>query len=504
MDAESTLIEDIASYYDDPLGWVMYNFDWEGDESIKLAKLSDEYKERFGCEYGPDEWACQILDEWGQHIKEQGFDGKLPVKSFQCAVASGHGIGKSTLSAWIILFILSTRPHAKGIVTANTSDQLKTKTWAELGKWLKKSLVHEWFIYNNGRGNMNICHKDFRESWRCDGQTSREENSESFAGLHAANSTPFYIFDEASAVPDIIWEVAEGGLTDGEPFWFAFGNPTRNSGRFKDCFQRFKARWVRRHIDSRDVQITNKAKLAEWLEDYGEDSDFAKVRIKGIFPQLSFRQFISTAVVDAAYGKPLRKEQIDFAPVILSCDPAWEGDDKVVIGKRQGLLFEILYEAPKNDNDMYVGNLLAQYETEHKADAVFVDLGYGTGIISYGRTIGRDWQLIGFGEKALKRGFKNKREEMYNELRTWLIEGGALPEDMDLYHELTNIEAIPRTDGIIQLESKKDMKARSLPSPDKADALALTFAAPVVSKKYANDYYSHLHENSFNPLERRG
>ncbi|EBI0451191.1 terminase, partial [Salmonella enterica subsp. enterica serovar Cerro] len=189
------------------------------------------------------------------------------VEAYRCATSSGHGIGKSALTAWVILYIMSTRPFCKGVVTANTSEQLRTKTWGELGKWKKRCITGHWFEYNNGKGNMNIYHVDHMESWRCDGQTCREENSESFAGLHAANSSPFYIFDEASAVPDKIWEVAEGGLTDGEPFWFAFGNPTRNTGRFRECFRKFKHRWRRKQIDSRLAKMTNKELIEEWRND---------------------------------------------------------------------------------------------------------------------------------------------------------------------------------------------------------------------------------------------
>jgi hypothetical protein len=94
--------------------------------------------------------------------------------------------------------------------------------------------------------------------------------------------------------------------------------------------------------------------------------------------------------VDVAFGRTLRPEQYNFAPVILTCDPAWEGDDELVIGKRQGLLFTVLRTLPKNDNDVWVANELARLEDEHQADAVFIDGGYGTGIVSAGRTMGRD------------------------------------------------------------------------------------------------------------------
>jgi len=477
--ARREIMELTAKYADSPLDWVMFAFPWDSAPSIQMCELESPYKERFNSKYGPDLWACQFLDSWSESIKKNKFNLKDPVPAFQAAIASGHGIGKSTITAWIILFIISTRPHSKGICTANTSDQLKTKTWAELGKWQKKCISGDWFEYNNGKGNMNIYHKEFKESWRCDGQTCREENSESFAGLHAANSSPYYIFDEASAIPDKIWEVAEGGLTDGEPFWFAFGNPTRNTGRFRECFRKFRNRWKTKHIDSRHVQITNKTKMNEWVKDYGEESDFVKVRVKGVFPQQSLKQFIGDDLVNQAKARHLRKTQYDFAAKILTVDPAWEGDDSLEIGMRQGLAFEILRSLPKNDNDVAVANLVASLEDQYKVDAVFIDMGYGTGIVSVGRTLGRDWQLVSFAEKPIDNGYLNKRAEMWGLMKKWLQEGGAIPDDDELVADLTGPETVPRLDGKIQLESKNDMKKRGIPSPNKGDALALSFAYPV-------------------------
>lgn len=466
--ADDLLAEDMGRFFDDPLGFVRYAFPWGTGELLGFD--------------GPDDWQSEFLEAWGQAIRERGFDGVHPVEAYQVSTSSGHGIGKSALTAWAILFIMSTRPHCKGVVTANTGEQLRTKTWGELGKWLKRCITGHWFSYNNSQGHMTLYHGEHAQTWRVDAQTSREENSESFAGLHAASSSPFYIFDEASAIPDKIWEVAEGGLTDGEPFWFVFGNPTRNTGRFRECFRRFRHRWHNRKIDSRTARMTNKDKIAQWVADYGEDSDFVKVRVRGEFPNQSVKQFIPEGTVEAARHRQLRRDQYEFAPVILTCDPAWEGDDALVIGKRQGLQFQILATIPKNDNDIAIANLLQRLEGEHHADAVFIDGGFGTGIVSAGRTWGAAWQLVWFAERAIDAGYLNKRAEMWGTMKAWLAEGGAIPDDDELATDLTGPETVPRIDGKIQLESKKDMKARHLPSPNKADALALSFAYPVAKR----------------------
>lgn len=282
---DEQLAEDLAHFYDDPLGYVMYVFPWSTDETIQLVKLDKKYEDRFSCEWGPDRWACEFLDDLAYEIRQRHFDGTRSVESIRFSTASGHGIGKSAMVAWLIKFILDTRPYSKGVVTANTSEQLKTKTWAELGKWHRLSLTAHLYDYTAGRGMMSLVRKSDRANWRCDAQTCREENAEAFQGLHAANSTPFFIFDEASGIPDAIWEARAGGMTDGEPMSFDFGNPTRKSGMFfENCIGKFRNRYKVRSIDSRNVSITNKSLFREWAEDRGEDSDFFKVKVKGEFP----------------------------------------------------------------------------------------------------------------------------------------------------------------------------------------------------------------------------
>lgn len=502
--AEDLLIDFLYECYADPLRFVMGAFPWSTDSSLQLVKLLPPFRERFNCDFGPDIWSCEFLDELGALVKERGFDGTHSVNAIRMAVASGHGIGKSALTAWIVNWIMSTRPNAKGVVTANTSEQLSGRTWAEIVKWGRKSITAHWFDFATGKGSMKMRHKTHPESWVCAAFTCREENSEAFAGLHAADSTPFYLFDEASAIPQSICEVAEGGLTDGEPMFFKFGNPTRNSGDFYDCFNgEISKRWSLRQVDSRTVQLPNKKLHDQWIEDYGFDSDFVKVRVRGLFPSMSIKQFISTADVDAAYGLVLRSEQFDFAPKILSCDPAWEGDDELVIGLRQGLHFEILHVVPKNDNDIEIAGILAREEDHHQVDAVFIDAGFGTGIASAGKTLRRNWTLVWFSGQSSDAGCLNKRAEMWKLMRDWLKQGGALPLDVQLRRDLIAPETVPRLDGKIQLESKADMKKRKLKSPNKADCLALTFAFPVSKRLPSNQSGRTGSSGAYNPFKHR-
>lgn len=474
------LASELAKYVCDPYGWVLYAFPW-GEPGSELASYS-----------GPDKWQEDILKDIGRRLSQVSRDGARDGAIIREATASGHGVGKSTLVAWLILWAVSTFENTRGVVTANTDKQLRTKTWPELTKWFRLC----WFAGGmSGAGcglfeatSAAIYSSDPRhqKTWRIDQVPWNERNTEAFAGLHNKGKRILLVFDEASAIPDVIWEVSEGALTDEgtEIMWCVFGNPTRNSGRFKDCFTGPHAgRWNSRQIDSRTCSLTNKEQIDQWADDYGEDSDFFKVRVRGVFPSRSAKQFISVADVDAAFGRHLRSDQYDFASKILSVDPAWEGDDELVIGLRQGLAFSILRVVPKNDNDMEIANIIARLEDEEKADAVFIDAGYGTGIVSGGRTLGRNWQLVWFAGASLDSGCANKRAEMWKLMRDWLKAGGAIPKDSTLYNDLIGPETVARVDGKIQMEPKDAMKKRGLRSPNRADCLAISFAYPVSSSR---------------------
>lgn len=413
----------------------------------------------------------------------------------------------SALVSWIILWAISTLEDTKGVVTANTETQLKTKTWAELAKWHRLFLGRDLFdLTATALFSVDPAHD---KTWRIDMIPWSERNTEAFAGLHNKGKRILIIFDEASAIPDIIWEVTEGALTDENTqiIWCTFGNPTLNSGRFRECTRKYRHRWKSWQIDSRTVKMTNKAQIQQWIEDYGEDSDFVKVRVRGIAPSASDKQFISTTLAEAGRGRVLRDEQFNFAPKIIGVDPAWTGGDETVIWLRQGLASWKLAVYQKNDNDFELAGYLAQFEDEHRADAVFIDQGYGTGLVSAGKTMGRKWQLVSFASESPDKGFLNKRAYMWNEMKKWLADGGAYPDDQVMYDDLIGPEYEVRLDGKIKLESKQDMKKRGIPSPNRADALALTFSFPVQSKVMrAQTHYgsrrSQTAKTKYNPLRR--
>lgn len=489
---DGELADILGSLYDDPLGYVMFAFPWDTEKSIQLVKLDEKYKDRFDSEYGPDVWACEFLDDLGQQIRERGFDGRNAVNPIMYATASGHGIGKSVMVAWLTKFILDTRPYSKGVITANTAEQLKTKTWAEVGKWHKMSLTEHWFKYSAARGSMSLTHVDHKETWRVDAQTCREENSEAFAGLHAANSTPFYIFDEASRIPDKIFEVREGGTTDGEPMVFDFGNPTRNSGRFyENASGKFRHRYRVRIVDSRQVSITNKARIQEWIDDYGEDSDFVKVRVRGLFPSAGNLQFIRTSDVEAAMRRETFVDRA--AALVIGVDVARFGDDESVIFCRLGM--DARSFPPERfqglDTVQLTGKVIERVRRFRslglECAGLFVDGGgIGGGVVDQLRNLAYNPIEVQFGGSATDAAtYRYKSDEMWGNMREAIATRLILPENIEgLKEQLTQREyGYTLTGNKIHLETKKDMKARGVQSPDLADALALTFAMEVAPKQ---------------------
>ena len=373
---------------------------------------------------------------WGDELKRNAFDGLKSVAPIRRAVSSGHGIGKSVMVAWIVDFIMSTRPHCQGTVTANTFTQLETKTWAAIQRWTKLSLTAHWFAITSNR----IYQVDNKESWFVAPQSSKEENSEAFAGQHAADSTSFYIFDEDSAVADVIHEVAEGGLTDGEPMIFCFGNPTRNSGHFHEaCFGRMRSRWNPTVIDSRKSRFTNKAQIAEWIEDYGEDSDFVRVRVRGLPPSASDAQFIDQGrVLDA------QKRQVMVfpdEPLVAGADLAWGGGDDNVIRFRRGAdarsIPPIRIKGEFTRDPAVLTNRLAdvlskEYDGRRVAMLFLDSAGIAGAIGARLRALGhKNVQEVNFGSDSPDPKCRYMRDYMWQGMKEWLLAGA-----IDNHHEL--------------------------------------------------------------------
>ncbi len=470
-DQEQALADWARDVADDPLAFVMDAFPWGEPGPLERHPK-------------PDVWQIEFLTELGRQVCERAFDGATAVKPIRMGVSSGHGIGKSVMAAMLTLWIMSTRPNCRGTITANTFTQLETKTWATIQTWAKMCLTASWFVV----GGTRMYHKDFKESWFCSPQSCREENSEAFAGQHAADSTSFYINDEDSAVPDKIHEVEEGGLTDGEPMQFLFGNPTRSQGRFHAaCFGAFRNRYTVTVVDSRQCRFTNQEQIKEWQQDYGEDSDFFRVRVRGLPPNAAELQFIDLARVSAAQLRLVA--ELTDTPLVAGCDLAWGGSDDNVIRFRRGMDARSI--APirikgefTRDPAVLTAKLATVLTTPYDGRLVsmlFLDsAGIAGPIAQRLRDMGhRNIQEVNFGADSPDEKFRYMRDFMWGQMKQWLLTG-AIDKHQELETDLTGPGTRPNDRQKVWLESKQDMKKRGVDSPDDADALALTFASPVM------------------------
>jgi len=439
---------------------------------------------------GPRAWQRAVMATIAAHLSD-------PATRFtpcRIARASGHGIGKSALIAMLVKWGLDTGVDTRIVATANTESQLLTKTAPEIAKWHNLSITKDWFRVTATA--LVSAAPGHDRSWRSDLVTWSVTNTEAFAGLHNQGKRIILVFDEASGIAAKVWEVALGALTDEatEILFLAFGNPTLNSGPFHDCFNRHRHLWHAAQIDSRTVEGTNKAYLDELVATYGEDSDIVRVRVRGQFPTASSMQFIAGDLVDRARVRTVHGVTLD--PVIFGLDCARFGDDHSTLAIRCGrdARSRPWKRWQRVDAMTLAGDVALQAQALHP-DAIFVDAGnIGAAVVDRLRQLGvENVYEVWFGAKGrdalwagdLRVQTANKRSEMWTNLRGWLA-GGAIPDEDALAIDLTGVEYGYAADQVsILLEKKEHMKARGLASPDDADALALTFAEPVMPREPA-------------------
>lgn len=440
---------------------------------------------------GPDTWQAQVLDELGAAVADRGYDPEVNphVAPIRKAISSGNSAGKSALVAWIVDWIMSTRADCRGSVTANTRDQLDRKTWAAVMEWTRRCRTGHWFIINGA-----IMYRiGRRATWACSPINCAPENADAYQGQHARGSTSFYIFDEASGILPSIWDAAEGGLTD-EPIILVAGNPLRASGRFWEaCFGRGRDTWHPTIIDARTTAIANRAVIAEWEEQYGEDGDYFRVHVRGLPPRASDLQFIDQERVYAA----MHREAVSFddEPLIAGVDFSGGGSAWNVVRFRRGYdgrtlpPIRVPGSATKDDRSAFLStlaNLLADRTPGKKLAAMFCDAAEGGYYIGLLRNMGYTNAFeVRFGSEHSpdEPHCANMRAYMWRACREWLTYGSLPAQDQRLADDLCGPgHHLDRRDRLV-LESKEDMAKRGVASPDDGDALCLTFAAPIAPRK---------------------
>ncbi len=390
---------------------------------------------------------------------------------------SGHGTGKTSTLACLALWFISVFPDAKVPVTHPSMDQLKATLWPEMRKWHAGML--EPFKSAIDIQTEKVVIRE-RENTFIQARTARKENPDALQGFHAEHV--LFLVDEASGVPSKIFEVAMGALTTKDTRFLLTGNPTNTVGFFYNTFYKKGARelWKRFTMSCLDSQNVDKAFAEKIASQYGKDSNEYRVRVLGEFPLASASQFIGRGLVDEASNRyefiTSKPDMYKFSPIILGVDVARFGDDWSCVFLRQGLFSkEVLYE-----KDLSTTQLAAKVSTlynSYRADSVCVDMsGVGAGV--FDTLISHGYPAIGtdFGEAADdKEAFALKRSELWSRTRDWLRRGGTIPDDEILKDDLCAPRYEFNERNKLKIERKEKTKEVLGRSPDKADALILTF-----------------------------
>lgn len=488
---EKQLADLIANFYTDPYGFVMAAYPW-GEPTLPGGAPNP-----LAHKTGPEPWQRRLLVAMGDHIRENTELTRIGLERevWRSARASGHGVGKSALVAWLVQFFMSTRVNTRIGVTANTQKQLEDKTWPELAKWHNLLLTKHWFTWTATSYYFSQYPEDQRKNYMATAMTVSEHNTEAFAGLHNEAGTVVVIFDEASGIIAKIWEVAFGALTDGEGFFLAFGNPTQPTGEFADCFDKYTYMYNTENVDSRSVSHTNKQALNDIIRRYGVDSDEVKVRVLGQFPSQSFNGFISVDAVNDAFNREHFPDA--GAALIMAIDVARFGGDEIVFGFRQGrdarsrrmLAFKGLSTTKTTEIAL---KLIGQ----HRPDAVVIEsTGPGAGVIDQLRDRGVKVIEVHPGAAAHEPlHYFNRRSEIWSLMRDAINDWLCMYDDPVMFEQTTKIlYTLDRHEQRTKLEAKEEYMSRTgLSSPDRADTLALTFAVNIARRDANNTRLTSL------------
>ena len=393
------------------------------------------------------------------------------------SIRSGHGTGKSTSASWAMLWYLLMRFPNKVVVTAPTSGQLFDALFAELKRWIGElpKPVQGLLTVKSDRVELAAAPSEMFISAR----TSRAETPEALAGVHSENV--LLVVDEASGVPEKVFEAAAGSMSGHNATTVLLSNPTRSVGTFYESQNRMSDSWWTRRWSCVDSPLVSDEFVDEMRERYGEESNAFRIRVLGEFPLADDDTIIPFHLVDAAMNRQIDIDK-DRAPV-WSLDPARFGTDRTAFCKRVGSVVTEIKSWRGLDLMQTVGRVMAEYEAlapSSRPSEILVDsIGIGSGVVDRMRELGAPVRGVNVAESPSMGGtYNNLRTELWFRTKAWLEERSCkLPNDDELLADLTGIRYSFTSSGKMAAESKDQMRRRGLRSPDLADAICLTMAS---------------------------
>jgi hypothetical protein len=274
----------------------------------------------------PEPWQAEALEAVGKHDR--------------VSIRSGHGVGKTTLQAWLVLWFLLTHQNCKVPVAANSQDQLRDTIWPEIAKW-HRQLPDALKAMIDVQAERIVVVQDPEGAFAVR-RTASKDNPEALQGFHAEHL--LFLIDEASGIPDVVFEVGMGALSTPGAKVLMAGNPTRASGFFFDTHHSLRSRWHTMHVSCLDVPRAQ-GHIEDIRAKYGEGSNAWRVRVLGEFPTAEDETVIPLELVLSAVGRNV--SSLDYFPV-WGVDVARFGDDRTALAKRQAnkLLEPLLPDTP--------------------------------------------------------------------------------------------------------------------------------------------------------------
>ena len=422
----------------------------------------------------PVQFISEVLQ--AEPVPWQGEVLQAIVDHDRLAIRSGHGVGKSTLLSWVILWWLGTHYPAKVACTAPTQHQLQDILWSELSHWFRRmpAPLRSQFNFMSDRlelrGTPDVSFAVAR--------TARKEAPEAFQGFHSPNM--LFVVDEASGIEDIIFEVGSGAMSTKGAKTIMMGNPTRGSGYFFHAFNANRARWWTKKVSSFDSSLVSEDYPTEVAQTFGEESNVYRVRVLGEFPLSEDDMVIPLHLIEAAIERDVEISEA-YRPV-WGLDVARFGDDRCALAKRRSnALLEPVKSWHSTDTMETVGIVVKDYVDAPEAckpSRILVDvIGIGAGVVDRLREQGLPVRGVNVSETPGSVGFARRRDELWWKAREWFQDRACkLPKDDALIAELSQVKYDVSSTGKLQVESKAEMKKRGLRSPDLGDAFILTFA----------------------------
>ena len=437
---------------------------------------------------GPALFAQQAL---GASPTEQQWQASRElVKTRRVSIRSGHGTGKSAFMAWTILWALVCYHPVKVPVTAPTGHQLSDVLWAELAMWWRKMppdlmAEFEWAAERFYR-------KDVPQEAFAAARTSRPEKPEALQGFHAENVV--FVIDEASGIPDEVFQVAEGALSTDGAFVVMAANPTRMDGYFYDSHHKQRGRWAALHWNAEDSPLVSRDYIEDMAAKYGRESAIYRIRVRGEFAG-NPDGVIPLDLIEGAISREVNA----YGPERWGLDVARFGEDRTALAKRHGNSMLVPVKSWRGKDLMQTAGLVKiEYDNaQRKPEAICVDvIGLGAGVADRMRELGLPVVAVNVAESpSASERYNRLRDELWFKAREWFAGRDVkIVKDDELTAELTMPNYKVLSTGKIQVESKDEIKKRAggNRSPDLADAFCLTFAMGGSKRKWAPLKYNDI------------